>query len=170
MQGLRDDFFTSAVLSSDENIGVGRSDARNQLKDRLHGCGFGDQSGARFGAKQAILRFETRSMAQSLPKIDLSTQDAQEPGVFPGLLQKVACATTHCFNSDFYAAPGSHHDDGKTTVNHLDSAEEIQSFLPRGSISSVVQVHQYSIEFAVLDCGKSFGGRSGGLRFIAFVL
>ncbi|SRR5260370_42393178 len=109
-------------------------------------------------------------MTQSLPKIDLSTQDAQKPCVFPRLLQKVARATAHCFNGDFYAAPGSHHDDGETTVDNLDSAKEVQSFLPRGCISRVVQVHQYSVEFAALDCGQSFGGRRRGLCFVAFVL
>src|SRR5260370_19777509 len=108
-----------------------------------------------------------RSMTQSLPKIDLSPQNAQEPCVFPGLLQKVACATTHRFNRDFYAAPSSHHDDGEAAVDSLDSAKEVQSLLPGSCISSVVQVHQHGIEFAVLDRGKSFGGRRGGLRFIA---
>src|SRR5260370_42591736 len=103
MEGLRDDFFTSAVLSSDENIGVGRPDARNQLKDRLHGCGFGDQSGARFGAEQAILRFETRGMTQSLAKIDLSTQNAEPTCVLPGVLQKVECAARHGSNNDLDA-------------------------------------------------------------------
>src|SRR5258707_14803127 len=130
MQGLCDDFLASAMLSGDEHVGVGRSDARNQLKYRLHGRRFGDQSRTRFGAKQTILRFKTRSVTQSLPKIDLSSQNAQEPRVFPGLLQEVACATTHCFNRHFYTAPGSHNHDGETTVDNLDSAEEVQSFLP----------------------------------------
>src|ERR1700756_45999 len=125
MQTLCEDFLASPMLSGDQNVGVGRSDACYQLKYRPHGCGFGDQRGARFGAKQAILRFKPRSMTQSLPKIDLSTPEDQEPCVFPGLLQKVACPTTHCFNRHFYAAPGSHHNDGKTAVDNLDSAKEV---------------------------------------------
>src|SRR6266853_1580264 len=106
MQGLCDDFLASAVLSGDQNIGVRRPDARNQLKDRLHGCGFSDQSGARFGAKQTILRFETRSMTQSLPKIDLSTQNAQEPCVFRGLLRAKRRAAFHSLRS---LAEGARH-------------------------------------------------------------
>src|SRR5258708_32582154 len=104
MEGLRDDFFTSAVLSSDENIGVGRPDARNQLKDRLHGCGFGDQRGARFGAKREILRFETGSMTQSLPKIELPAQYAQQTCDLPGLLEKDARPPTPGFTSSFFVA------------------------------------------------------------------
>src|ERR1700746_1591099 len=106
MQTLCDDFLASPMLSGDQNVGVGRSDACYQLEYRPHGCGSGDQSGARFRAKQAILRFEPGTRSKSLPKIDLSSQDAQKPGVFPWLLQKVACPTAHCFNRDFYAAPG----------------------------------------------------------------
>src|ERR1700752_394843 len=112
MKSLRYDFLAGAVLSSDENVGVGRPDARNQFEDRLHRCGFGNEGWTRLGAKQAILRFETRSMTQRLPQIDLRTQDAEEPRIFPRLLQKVPCPATHRFNGDFDAAPGSHHNDG----------------------------------------------------------
>ena len=75
-----------------------------------------------------------------------------------GFCKEIARAAAHGFDGDFYAAPGGHDHDGKSTVEFLDSREQIQSFLAGGGISRIVQVHQYGIEFARFNCGESLGG------------
>jgi hypothetical protein len=70
---------------------------------------FRKKSGPRLGPQQTVFRFQPRGFAQRLPQIDLRSQNRQQPGIFPGLLQKIACAAPHGFHSHFHAAPCSHH-------------------------------------------------------------
>jgi len=64
VERLCDDFFSSAVLAGNKDARVGRANAADKLEDRLHDGGFGDERGARFGAKETIFGFEAGSLAQ----------------------------------------------------------------------------------------------------------
>src|SRR5207237_8938241 len=97
MKSLCDNLFASTMLAGNENVGIGRSNARNQFQYRLHCGGFGDQSRTRLRAQKPVLGFEARTMAQRLAKVDLSAQDTQEPRIFPCYVRNIASAVTHCF-------------------------------------------------------------------------
>ncbi len=72
VQGLRHDFFACSMLARDQNIRVGRPDARDRVQHRLHRGSSRDELGPAFRAKQAILGFEAGSMLQSAMQFDLS--------------------------------------------------------------------------------------------------
>jgi hypothetical protein len=83
MEGLRDDFFACAVLSGDEDAGVGGSDAGDGGEDRLHGGRGGDHLRQALGAEEAILGFEAISAADGVVEIDLGAQDGKAGGRCP---------------------------------------------------------------------------------------
>ena len=53
MERLRDHFLAAAVFSGNEDICVGRADARDGIKDGLHGSRRGDEFRAPFGSEAA---------------------------------------------------------------------------------------------------------------------
>ena len=79
--------------------------------------------------KQAVLGFEALSLAQRPAELHLSTQDCQEPGVIPRLLDKIPRAAAHGFDGQINARPGRHHDYRKCAIEGSQSREQIKPFL-----------------------------------------
>ncbi len=168
VERARDHFFSGAVLAGDEDVGVRRADARDQVQHRTHRGGFGDQRRASIGAQETILGFEALAFAQSLRKLDLSFQDREQARVLPGLLDEILGAAAHRFDGEFEAAPRRHHDDGKRAVFRPDVREQIEAFLAGGGVARVVQVHQQPVEFAGFERGEHCGRRCDGLDVESF--
>jgi len=55
MNPPRHDFLAGAVLTRDENVGIGRGYPVHEFEDRLHGARFGDQSGHAVASEHAVL-------------------------------------------------------------------------------------------------------------------
>ena len=66
VQQLGDNLLAGAVLAGDEDVGVGRTNLRNQFEHRLHGGRSGDKLRHAFRAEQAVLKFQLARAAQGL--------------------------------------------------------------------------------------------------------
>ena len=145
MQRLRDDFLAGAVLSGDQNIGVGRSDAGDRFQHGLHGRRVGNEFGPALGAEQSILRLQAFGLLQSATQFDLGAKDRQQPLIVPGLLNEVARAAAHGLDGEFHIAPGGHHDHRNAAVERDDFGQQIEAFVAGSCVARVVQVDQERI-------------------------
>ena len=68
--------------------------------------------------------------AEGAVQVDLCAHDREHPRVVPGLLNEIARASTHRFDSDVDARPCRHHDHGNGRVSLLQTREEVETFLP----------------------------------------
>ena len=170
MQRLRHQSFAGAVLAGDQYVGIGRTHARDHVQDRLHGGGLCDQTGKLLRAQQAILGFQDLPFAQSAPQLDLGAQNGGEPRVVPRLLDEVAGAAAHSFHRQVHAAPSRHHDHRQRAIQALQAVEQIETFLARGGIPGVVQVHDHGVEVARFHGLQNAGRRVDGLGLIALSL
>ena len=170
MQRLRHQPLARAVLAGDQDVGVGRPHARNHVQHRLHGAGLRDQAGELLGAQQTVLGFQDLSFAQRAAQLDLRAQNGGETRVVPRLLDEVAGAAAHGFDGQVHAAPGRHHDHRQGSIEGLEAVEQVQTFLARGGIPGVVQVHHHGVEVARFDGFQDTGGRIDRLGLIALSL
>src|SRR5262249_60285095 len=103
--------FPLAVFTCDQHICIRRSDTSHQLQYRLHSRGLRDERWTAVGAEQVIFGLETLLFSEASSKLHLSSNDAQEPRIFPRLLDEVTCTSPHRFDGEVDAPPGGHHDD-----------------------------------------------------------
>ena len=161
MDRLRDRAFAGAVLSRDEDVGIGRSDAVNELQHRLHGRGARDQERPRLGLERSVLRLEPLLTSERSGELDLRPQDGDETRVLPRLLHEISRAAPHRLDRHLDAAPGGHHDDRQRRVVHAQLREQVEAFAAGGRVARVVEVHEHGVELAPLD-GVERGCRRSG--------
>ena len=170
VQGLGHQALAGAVLAGDQDVGVGRTDARDHLQHRLHRRRVRDQVRLPVAAQHQVLGFEPLAAAQRPRQLDLRPHDGQEPRVVPRLLDEVAGAAAHGFDRDVDAAPGGHHHRRQRRVHGPHGVQEVEALLARGRVPGVVQVHQEDVELLVLERGDDAGRRGGGVDLIALAL
>ena len=110
VQRLRDQSLAGAVFAGDEDVGVGRADARDHVEHRAHGRRLRDQLRKALGAQRAILRLQALPLAQRAAEFDLRLENGGEARVVPGLLDEIARAAAHGLDGQLHAAPRGHHD------------------------------------------------------------
>ncbi len=146
-----DDPFAGAVLAENHDVRVRGPDARNHLKDVLHGGRFRHELGHALAAQQGILRLEALAFAQRLTQLNLGTDDRKQPRVVPRFLHEVAGTAPHRFDRHLDAAPGRHHDDRKCGVDSLDPGQQVEPFFARRRVARVIQIDQRDVELAGLN-------------------
>src|SRR5262245_2884624 len=121
MQRTGDDLFACAVFACDQDICVRWSDARHQLQYRLHGWSLCDERWTAVGAEQIVFGLEALFFSQASSKLHWSSNDAQEPRIFPWLLHEVTRPSPNRFNGEFDTPPGRHHDDRHHRIHGMNS-------------------------------------------------
>ena len=168
MQRARHHPLARAVFASDEHIGVRRTDPTDQLQHWSHGGGLGDERRAAAASQQFVFRLQPLSFAQGLAQFDLIADDRGETGVVPRFLDEVARPPPHRFDGQFDIGPGRHDHDRQRAVERLNAGEQIESFLARGGVARVIEVHEQDIELALLQRRQHFGRRSDGFCPVTF--
>src|SRR5258708_31074460 len=98
MEGMRDHLFAGAVLARDQHICVRGTYACHCTEERLHCRRCRNELRPAFGLEEAILSCQTFSLTKGAMKLDLGPQDREQPFVFPGLLNEVACPAAYGFH------------------------------------------------------------------------
>src|SRR5262249_13178037 len=142
VKSASDDFFACAMLAGDEDVGVGRTDAGDEIENGLHRGRVGEEGGTRFGAEKAIFGFEARGLAEGLAKVDLRAENGEKALILPRLLKEVAGAAAHGFYGDLDGGPGGHDYDWESGVERLNAGEEIEALLAGGGVASVIEVDE----------------------------
>jgi hypothetical protein len=166
MQGARDNFFSGAMLTGDENVGVGRADAGNGIENRLHERSGGNELGTSLGLQQAILGSQPFGALQGAAKVDLGADDGEQARILPGLLDEITGAAAHGLDREFNVRPRGHDNDGNGVVEADNFGKQVEPFLPRGRVSGVVQVDEQGI---VEPCGQRIANQRGGSRGLHFI-
>ena len=161
MHRLRDGTFAGPVFTGDENVRLGRSDARDQLQHRPHRRCVGNQHRPHIGLERSVLGFEPLLPPQGARELDLGADNREQPCVFPRLLHEVAGAAPHRLDRDFDAAPRGHDDHRQCRVVAAQLRQQIEPFLPRGRVARVVQIHQHHVVVVAVD---GLENRRGGTR------
>ena len=170
LDGPRDHVLARAVLAGDQDVGVRGRNPRNQIHHRLHRRRFGDQRRAALGLQQAVFGFEALAAAQCARQLDMRADAGDQPGVVPGLLEKIAGAATHRFHGQVDGAPGGEHDDGQAGIERLDVREQIEALFAGSGVAGVVQVDQDGVVFARTERRKYRAGRADRFDGEAFRL
>src|SRR5882724_10047313 len=102
------------------------------------------------GPQQTVLGLKPLAVTQSMAELHLSTQDRQEPGVVPRLLDKIPRAATHGLDGNIQARPSRHHHYWQHAVESLKLCEQVKTFLPGSCIARVVKVDQKTIKGSCL--------------------
>ena len=155
---LRDRALAGAVLAGDEDVGLRRPDALDDLEHRAHRRRGGDEQRTGVGLERAVLRLEPLLPSQRARQLDLRAQDREHPRVLPRLLHEVPRAAAHGLDGQIHAAPGGHHHDRQRRIVLADLRQQIQPLLPGRRVARVVEIHQDGVEVARLD-GVEDGGR-----------
>ena len=148
MEGERDRALAGAVLARDEDVGVGGSDALDELQHRLHLGGGGDQPQGSRLLQRGVLRLEPLAGAQGAAQLHLGAHDGQQPRVVPGLGHEVPRSPAHRLHRQLHARPCRHHHDGQGPVDRLQAGEQVEPLLAGGRVAGVIQVHEEKIELA----------------------
>jgi len=155
-------------FAGDQDVGVGRSDARDHVEHRTHRGRPGDELREALSAQGAVLRLQPHSLAKRASQLDLRLQNRRKPRVVPGFLDKIARSTAHCLHRQLDRPPGGHHDHRQRGVERLDPIQEFEALLAGGGVAGVIEVHQHRVEVAGFD-GVDGGGRGidsfGGVSF-----
>jgi hypothetical protein len=134
-----------------QDVGLRRPDARDQLEHRPHRHRLGDQHRTDVGLEPLVLGFEPLLAPERPRQLDLRANDGEQPRVFPRLLHEVARASPHRLDGDVDAAPGGHDDDGEGRVVGADVRQQVEAFAARRRVARVVQIHQHGVEVVALD-------------------
>ena len=149
MQQLGHDLLAGAMLAGDEHVGVGGSDLRDQFEHRLHGGRAGHKLRHAFGAQQAVFHLQLARAAQRLVQLGVHANQADEPLVFPRLLDEVASAALDAFDGEVDVAPGGHHDHRQARIDLLNARQQIEAFLARSGVARVIQVDEQDVVVAL---------------------
>ncbi len=163
MKRSGNDLLAGSRLTCNENVCVRRTHARDQLQHRSHGLGFRNHQRLAFGAQQPVLRFQPLPLPQCIRQRDLRLHNAEQPRVFPGLLDEVTRASPHRLDGKFDTAPGSHHDHRNRRIETLNLRQQIETFLPGRGVPGIVQVHDQRVVIAHLQRVKHGARRRHGL-------
>src|SRR5438105_4373154 len=106
MESARDHFFPAARFAGNQHIRIRGSDTRDHVKYRPHGRSLSDHGGQIIAAEELILSLQALAAAECFAELELRVHDGREPLVFPWLLDEIARATAHGFNSQADATPG----------------------------------------------------------------
>ena len=160
VQRLRDEALAGAVFAGDEDVGVRRADARDDVEHRAHRGRLRDQGGAGLaaGAEELRLLLEPAIRADRAAEIDLVADDREQARVVPRLRHEIARATAHRLDGDIDAGPSRHHDDGERGVERHQFLQQLEAFRTAGGVTGVVEVHQHEREVACLDRLEGGGG------------
>jgi len=170
MERLGHHTLARAVLSGDEHVGFGRSDASDDLQHRLHRPRLADQERPGFAPQQEVLLFELSPLSQRPAQFDLRPQDCQKALVLPRLGDEIAGPATHGLHRQLDAAPGGHDHDGQGAVDLLDLEQKVKALLSRGAAANVVQVQQRDVEVMLGHSAKNLRRRAGRLDPVALGL
>ena len=168
MQRLRDDLLARPVLAGDEDVRAGRANATDKIEHRAHHGSGGDEVGRAFRAENAVLSFQEVGAALGVVQLHLGAHNAEQAGVVPGLLNKVACAATHGVHREIDAGPGSHQNDGKPVVPLTDGIQKLQAFGAGGGVASVVEVNQQRVVVTAVEMFKNTGRGARRVGIVAF--
>ena len=151
MERLRDRAFAGAVFAADQDVRLGRTDARDQLQHWTHRRRFRNQHRVRVGLERSVFGFEPLLPPQGARQLDLGADDGQQPGVLPRLLDEIARAAAHRFDRDLDAAPRGHDHHRERRVVPAQLRQEIEALLAGRRVARVVQVHQHDVVLVAVD-------------------
>ncbi len=140
MERLRDQALASAVFAGDQNIGVGRRNAGDELDDRAHARRIGNNV-RHLAAEEFVLGLELLAFAQGAGERDLGADNGKEAIVIPGFGDEIARAEFHRLDREIDGRPGGHDDDRQGLVQRLEARDGLEAFLPRGGVAVVIQIH-----------------------------
>ena len=66
---------------------------------------------------------------------------ASKPVVIPRLRDEIARPEFHRLDREIDRRPGGHDHDRQRVIERLDARNDLETFLPRGGVAGVIQVH-----------------------------
>ena len=164
VQGLGNETFAGAVFAGDEDVGIGGTDARDDLEHGAHGGGLREEVGAGLAAaaEQFVFLLETAVGADGAAELELVADDGEQAGIVPGLGDEIAGAAAHGLDGDVDAGPRRHDDDRQRGVEPLQFLQKFEAFLAAGGVARVVEVHEDERVVVGLDGLDDGGGRFDG--------
>ena len=76
----------------------------------------------------------------------------------------------HCLDGKFDASPGGHNHDGQRRINTVNAPQQVQTFLARGRVARVVQIHEHHVKVIGFEQAHDSCGRVDGFDLITFSL
>ena len=170
MQCLGDQTFAGAIFAGDEDVCVGRTDARDHVQHGPHRGRLRDQIGSALAAQKLVLLFQAAIGANGVAEVDLVADDRDQTGILPRFRDEIPRAAPHRLDRDIDAGPSGHHDHGQGGVNGLDLVEQVEAFLAGRGVALVIEVHQHEREVAGLDGLDDRRRRLDRFNLVAFRL
>ena len=154
VQRLRDQALAGAVLAGDEDVGVRRADARDDVEHRPHRRRFGEQRRVPVGHQRLVRRFELPPAPDRAAQLGLRPHDRQQPLVVPRLLDEVARAAAHRLDRHVDRSPRRHHDNRQRFVGRVNPLQQVEPFFAGRRVARVVEVHQDDVVVLELHRAK----------------
>ena len=170
VQRLGDHALARAVFAGDENIGVGRADAREDIEHGAHRGGLGDEGGAALAAEQLVFLLEPAVGPHRVAQFHLIADDRDKARVVPRLGDEILRAAPHGLDRHVNTRPRGHDDDRQRGVDSLNLVEEIEALLAGGGVARVIKIHQHERKVARLDRLDDRGGRFHRLDLVTLRL
>ena len=163
-----DETLAGAVLAGDEDVGVRRADAGDDLEDGLHRRGVGDETGHGRRRRRIALCASSRSARRmARPSSTCVLDDRLQPLVVPRLLDEVAGAPAHRFDGEVHRTPRRHHHHRQRRVELLDLLQQVEPLGARRGVARVVQIDQHRVVLALAERGHDRRRRLDGVDQIA---
>ena len=169
-QRLRDQRLAGAVLAGDEDVGVGGTDAGDDLQDRPHRRRLGQDGRAAVGLQRLVGGLELPAAPDRPTELGLRADDREQPLVVPRLLHEVAGAAAHRLDGDVDRSPGGHHHDGQRLVGGVDALQQVEPLFAGRRVAGVVEVHQHDVVVAHLEGAQDLLRRGGRVDGVALGL
>jgi hypothetical protein len=181
VQPLSDELLAGAMLAEDEDVGIRRSDALDQLQHRPHLRRLGDEPWRAVGApiggrvsavapEEPILRVEPAGTPKRAPQLDQVAQRDEESRVVPRLLDVVLGAAPHRFHRAAHASPRGHDRDREVRFHVFQAVKQVEPLVAGGRVPRVVHVHQQRVVVTALERDEHSRRRCDRLDLEAFSL
>ena len=139
MHAAGDHLLAATVLAGDQNVGVRRTDAGNQLQHGFHSRGRGNEVRGLSRQEGRILGLEPETATQCPAQGNLVAEDRQKSVVVPRFLDEITRSEANGLDRDFDASPRCHHNHRKRTVDALELSQQFQTFRPGCCVPRIVE-------------------------------